>query len=75
MEEDPEYAERVRAKTLERKQKAREMKKRDIENTPLHPDARNNADRMANDRAKKREQQIADFAEQRKSKGNRVHQL
>ena len=70
MQNDPEYREQV----LQSRKTEREQKRKALEEDPLHPDARKDADRMAKVRRVARETQEALDVQEREEMIEKVHQ-
>ena len=74
MEEDPEYAQEVRTREIEKKQKCRAKKRKIIEDDRLHPDAQKEANRKSEARKVVQATKNAEYAQEREDMLERVQQ-
>jgi hypothetical protein len=74
MQEDPEYAQEVRTKIMERNQKYRAKKRKIIEDDPLHPDAQKEASRKSEARKVVQATKNVEDAQEREHMLERVRQ-
>src|SRR5438046_4766194 len=74
MKEDPEYAQEVRTREIEKKQKCRAKKRKIIEDDRLHPDAQKEVNRKSEARKVVQATKNAEYAQKREDMLKRVQQ-
>jgi hypothetical protein len=74
MQEDPEYAQEVQTREIEKSQKCRAKKRKIIEDNSLHPDAQKEANRKSEARKVVQATKNAEYAQEREDMLERVRQ-